>query len=290
MAYTEVVGVAVIFLILIQGWRLMTIQSMAVQGQELLYYDWIPNQFESVVLAIQGLGACASRWAWMAEYLFAKNIAVVALELDGFGESAGIPGYVKNYDVWVHQLGLMHEHLRSVYPGKKITLLGESLGAMIVTRYIESRDADKAVLLSPAFVEGNVFSLADKMKAGIGLVFHPKLQITLPYKHRDYCNSAEGLNYLVNSKKELTRVTAKLSFAMMLLQIALKKDIAKINTPVFALQAEKDRLVNNDATKKIIDRIPSLARYKRYENAYHSLCIDANREVVFADIVEFVGS
>ncbi len=268
----------------------MTIKKLSVQNHELLYYDWMPERFDSIILAIQGLGACADRWTWMAEYLSAKGIAVIALELDGFGESPGMPGYVKNFDVWVNQLGLMHEHLKSVYPGKKIILLGESLGAMIVTRYLESADADKAVLLSPAFVEGKVFSLADKMKAGLGILFNPKLHITLPYKHRDFCNSAEGLNYLARSKRELTRVTAKLSLAMMLLQGALKKDIANIRTPVFALQAGKDRLVNNDATKNVIDRIPSLARYKRYEDAYHSLCIDANRETVFADIAEFSGT
>lgn len=278
------------FTVMTQGWRLMNIKKIAVQNRELLYYDWIPEQFDSIVLAIQGLGACANRYTWLAEYLSGTGIAVVALELDGFGESPGMPGYVKNYEVWVHQLGLMHEHLKRTYPGKKIALLGESLGAMIVTRYIEFADTDKAILLSPAYVEGNVFSLPDKMKAGIGIIFNPKLHITLPYTHRDFCNSAEGLNYLVNSKKELTRVTAKLSLAMMLLQMALKKDIENISTPVFALQAANDRLVNNEATKKILDRIPSIAKYKQYENSHHSLCIDANREQVFADIAEFVGS
>ncbi len=272
------------------GWLIMTIKRLSFRDRELLYYDWIPEHFDTVVLAIQGLGACADRWTWMAEYLYARNIAVVALELDGFGESNGMPGYVKNYQVWVRQLGLMHEHLGKTYPGKKAVLLGESLGAMIVTRYLETAEADKAVLLSPAFVEGNVFSITDKIKAGIGIVFNPKLHITLPYKHRDFCNSAEGLNYLINSKKELTRVTAKLSLAMMLLQIALKKDIAGIHTQVFALQAENDKLVNNEATKKIIEKIPVLARYKRYEGAHHSLCIDANREQVFSDIADFIST
>ena len=271
------------------GWDIMTIKRLSVEDRELLYYDRIPAQFDWVVLAIQGLGACADRYEWLAEHLDGKGIAVVALELDGFGESPGMPGYVRNYDVWVRQLALMHRHVQQVYPGKKIALLGESLGAMIVTRYLESTNADKAILLSPAFVEGKVFSLADKMKAGIGILFNPKLHITLPYTHRDFCNSAEGLNYLARSKKELTRVTAKLSLAMMLLQIALKKDIAKIRTPVFALQAGNDRLVNNAATKKVIDRIPSLVRYACYETAYHSLCIDSNRAVVFGDLAEFLG-
>lgn len=268
----------------------MKIQTVSVKDRELLYYNWIPEQFDSVVLAIQGLGACANRYAWLGEYLSAKNIAVVALELDGFGESPGMPGYVENYTIWVNQLGLMHEYLESTYPGKKITLLGESLGAMIVTRYIENTDAHGAVLLSPAYVEGRVFSLLDKMKAGIGIVFNPKLHITLPYTHRDFCNSAEGLNYLVNSRKELTRVTAKLSLAMMLLQIALKKDISKIRTPVFALQAGHDKLVNNEATKKVIERIPSLVRYRQYEDSYHSLCIDVKREQVFSDIADFLDT
>ena len=161
----------------------MTIKKLSVQNRELLYYDWMPERFDSIILAIQGLGACADRWTWMAEYLSAKGIAVIALELDGFGESPGMPGYVKNFDVWVNQLGLMHEHVKSGYPGKKIILLGESLGAMIVTRY-RSADADKASPF-PAFVEGKVFSLADKMKAGP--VFSSiETAYSLPYKHRDF--------------------------------------------------------------------------------------------------------
>jgi alpha-beta hydrolase superfamily lysophospholipase len=117
---------------------------------------WRPAPEAKAVLAIcHGYAEHSGRYAQVAADLNARGYVVEALDLRGHGQSSGARVTVNSYDEFWDDLDHFLERVRGRNPGKKLFLLGHSMGGGVVTSYVLARKrALDGVLLSGAAMLG----------------------------------------------------------------------------------------------------------------------------------------
>lgn len=106
-------------------------------------YSWLPaTSPEAVVLIAHGMAEYAMRYAPVANLLAEQGIAVYAHDQRGHGRAvtqSHEQGMVEDdwFDSAVKDVLDVVEELRTLHPGKKIFLLGHSMGSFIAQRYFQ---------------------------------------------------------------------------------------------------------------------------------------------------------
>ena len=96
-------------------------------------YDWPLPESRSTVLLVHGLGEHAGRYAHVAAWLNAQGHAVRAYDQYGHGHSSGPRGGLKRELQLPEHLAEVLAALRAERePGHRITVLGHSLGGLVV--------------------------------------------------------------------------------------------------------------------------------------------------------------
>ncbi len=170
------------------------------QGTDLLYRRWDaePSASETtgssattglaapkaVFVLVHGLGGHSARWDFLAGHLAGSGFASYAIELRGFGRTPERPrGHVDSFETWFRDILALREIAGRDFPGKKVFLLGESMGGLIAYD-LAGRHPDRfagVVLISPAFKNGMKFPLSAYLKLVLFGLFNPKLAVEVPF-------------------------------------------------------------------------------------------------------------
>ncbi|MCZ2111665.1 MAG: alpha/beta hydrolase [Dehalococcoidia bacterium] len=113
---------------------------------------WRPATETRAVLAIcHGYAEHSGRYAEVARYLVERGYTVEALDLRGHGRSSGERVTIKSYDDYHDDLATFLDRVRGRNPGKRVFLLGHSMGGGVVVSYLLMRGpALDGILLSGA--------------------------------------------------------------------------------------------------------------------------------------------
>jgi alpha-beta hydrolase superfamily lysophospholipase len=109
-------------------------------GHQMPVYEWEPaGEPKAVIHIIHGLWEHALRYAPPAETLVQKGFAVYAHDNRGHGAATTVLGEAgKNFFYnQVEDIRTLVHYYRERYPGKKIFLLGHSMGSLIAQRYFQ---------------------------------------------------------------------------------------------------------------------------------------------------------
>lgn len=119
---------------------------------ELFYRSFVPANPRLILILIHGAGQHSGQFSELGGYCSQHGIAFYALDLRGFGQSAGKRGHVSSFDEYLDDLDQFVRLVRKKHPGEPIFLLGHSLGGTIVIRYGQKCQncIQGAVLSAPA--------------------------------------------------------------------------------------------------------------------------------------------
>jgi alpha-beta hydrolase superfamily lysophospholipase len=153
----------------------------AEDGHELYVHAWLPQgEPKAVVQIVHGMAEHAARYEALALALNAKGIAVYGNDHRGHGRSLA-PGQIlghmahsRSFDRSVRDVEKLAEHLRAEHPGKKLVLLGHSMGSFYVQRLLYTCPdlIDVAVLSAtsgkppPIATAGRGVARLERMRAG----------------------------------------------------------------------------------------------------------------------------
>lgn len=127
-------------------------------GFELFYRCWRKRAFvEGVVIAIHGGGGHSGEFHVLGPQLASEGIQIYAVDLRGFGNSKeeGLPrGDTRDFARHLQDLGDTVRHVRKKHPGKKLVVLGYSLGGCYALWYAANypEALDGLVLAAPGIV------------------------------------------------------------------------------------------------------------------------------------------
>lgn len=268
------------------------------QGTEFLYCRWDPEKTgpdgpKAVFLLVHGLGAHTARWDFLAGCLAARGYPSYGLELRGFGRTPERPrGHIDSFKVWDRDVLALRELVARDHPGRKIILLGESMGGLIAYD-LAARNPGKfagLVLIAPAFKNGMKFPLSVYVKTGLFLPFAPKHIVDLPFTSERATRDTEYAAAMNADPNEVRVASLKLLSSFLPVQARASRLAGKLTLPVLFLIPGIDYLVDERAARRIFKKVAAPDKtILEYPEMFHALSIDLDREKVFRDIVEWTA-
>jgi len=128
-------------------WRRETYVVLSDRGER-YRRAWIPEDPHRVLILIHGYGEHAGRYDEMAMYFARRGFAVHAYDQVGHGRTPGPRGHVDRFDRLPEEAVRFAELVRLDHPGLSTTLLGHSMGGLVVaaTAALLRPEVDRFVL------------------------------------------------------------------------------------------------------------------------------------------------
>ncbi len=121
-------------------------------GARLPFRAWLPEgEPASVVLALHGFGDSRDAWELPGPVFAASGVALYAPDQRGFGETPG-RGRWAGTERLVDDAAAMLRQLRTLYPGRPVVVMGESMGGAVAMALAVRQRPEVAgyVLVAPA--------------------------------------------------------------------------------------------------------------------------------------------
>ena len=261
-------------------------------GARLPYREWLPDGPPwAVVLALHGMNDSRDAWEIPAPDLARAGVAVVAPDQRGFGEAPG-RGIWPGGDRLAADATAMAATLRRRFPGVRLVLMGESMGAAVLMRAATGPHppgADGYVLVAPAVwgrAEMNVF-----LRATLWLVtgLAPGLELSGAPVRKVASDNREAIIRLSTDPLTIRRTRVDTVHGLVDLMDEALAAAPRFDAPALFLYGGRDELVPEEATAATWRALPSGERRAYYPDGYHLLLRDRERARPIGDVLAWIG-
>ena len=209
---------------------------------------------KKIILAIHGLGG---RGAWfdnLRHELETDTLKFYSPDLQGFGTKEP-RGHINSYQDWLQQIKGEYHSLKKQYPEAAFTLMGHSLGAIILSN-LEVDPEDKLIFSVPGFKgASSTFSLSFTIKTILQFIEdrfikHEDRLISLP-------SSKTGPDITDEDPLKVREVSPNLLWQILMMSQKLPKKLSKFQNNLLLIQVENDQVVSNETMDELLELIPS---------------------------------
>jgi alpha-beta hydrolase superfamily lysophospholipase len=258
------------------------------KGLKLYYQCWLPDKKpKAVLLVAHGLAEHSARYKNLVDYFVPKGYAVYALDHRGHGKSEGTRSYVDNFNDYLIDLKTFFDVVRKDNKNAKIFLFGHSLGGTIATAYAVEHQKDLAglILSGSSLVPTSSVSPALLAMAGIISALLPKMGVTLLDASAISRDKAVVDAYVDDPLVFRGKVPARTGAELARMWKQLPGQMPRIKLPVLIMHGFADQLADPRGSKLLFERVGSKDKtLKLYDNCYHEICNEPEREQVFIDM------
>lgn len=263
-----------------------------VGGLKIFTRSWQPEgKTRGVVVIVHGLNSHSGQYLWVGEQFAAKDLAVYALDLRGRGRSEGERYYVEKLEDYSEDVATLVRIAKSENPGVPVFVLGHSVGGVISCLYTLDHQTEIDGLICESFAY-------DLPVPEIALLFIKGLSYITPHTHvfplKNEVFSRDPL--VVDSMNNDPLIQgesqpAQTSKAIIDAADRLSEEFPLITLPVLILHGTADKATNPSGSQFFYDNTGSTDKtLKLYEGHYHDLLNDLDKEVVMADIIDWIDA
>jgi alpha-beta hydrolase superfamily lysophospholipase len=264
-------------------------------GLRLRLRVWSPAaRPHGVLILTHGHGEHLGRYDHTAQALCAAGYAVYTYDLRGHGRSQGKQGHSPSFLTYLDDLQQAHELARRELPGRRLWLMGHSMGSLITLMYAIWRQPDVAGLVisapplrvkyaPPAWKVLMARSLSRVLPS---LTLATGLDVSMPMTHDNDLLAAMPDPDLAHAMMSL-RVGADI-FTYSALTLARAPEL---RLPLLLLQGGADGAVDLEATRQFYEQASSADKtFKLYPGFYHEVLNETGRAQVVADILAWLDA
>ena len=273
--------------------------SSARNPNELFYQSWTNSagQARATLVLTHGIAEHSEAYNEFALDFAPRGWDIYAMDLRGHGRSEGRRGYIDDFHRYSRDLDRFVRHLRTG-PLKNsklpMVMMGHSMGGLITLRYMvdqgESAPAAALALSSPALGISMPIPPVKEMAASLLLKFLP--QVTLPndirYDHLTHVE--ERWKKYPSDPLRHDKISPAMYFGMLdgFEKVNLGAD--RIKVPTLIQAAGDERIVSRPAVEEYFPKIGAdRKKLIIYENSYHEIFNDIERERAMDDLDAFLG-
>jgi|TARA_B100001093_G_scaffold313186_2_gene298867 alpha-beta hydrolase superfamily lysophospholipase len=254
-----------------------------------LYSSSVKNP-RAVIFLVHGMGEHAKRYAHVIEYFKNVNIATVAIDLRGHGNSEGQRGHMPSFDHMMHDLTLSLAHVTNDYKGTPVILYGHSMGGNLILNYL-LRNSDGVIgaiatgpYLRLGFDPPKWKVLLAKLSANI----YPALSQPTGLERVALARSPQIIDEYENDPLVHDRMTA--SFFINIHQAGINA-IARskeLEIPILLMHGSEDRLTSPEGSKDFHANAGSNVTFHLLEGLYHEVHNEPEKNQVFKIQFEWI--
>lgn len=258
-------------------------------GLDLYYQTWLPDKAPKAVFAvIHGYGEHSGRYLNPVNYFVPRGYAFYALDLRGHGRSPGQRGHVNRYSEYLSDVQAFLKLVRAAQSGRKLFLLGHSMGGLIVLMYAihHPQDIDAVVASSP-FLGIGVKAPGWKIFMARALSnIAPAFAMENTDLHNEDLShdpavvaaaAADTLNHRAVTPRWFTETTAA--------QAATLEHAGELQVPLLLIYAAGDKIADPQAPPVFFERVKSPDKTMHaYQDYYHEIFNEVGKEAVFKDM------
>jgi alpha-beta hydrolase superfamily lysophospholipase len=243
-------------------------------GASIAFQSWLPETDpRAVVVIAHGVSEHGGRYRYVVETLLPAGFAVYAIDHRGHGRSSGSRAQIDRMAYVVADLDQLVDRARAEHPGKRLFLLGHSMGGCVALAYaLEHQDKLDGLALSAPLAAADAAPLPLRVIAkglsivapGAGLLDVDGSAISRdPAEVSAY--DADPLNYRgklpARTLQELADTIGGFEAAM-----------PRVTLPLLVMHGTEDRLVPVHAGQMVYDRAGSADKTLHiYDGYYHEL-------------------
>jgi len=238
---------------------------------------------------VHGFKSHSGYYDWPAERLVDNGLAVYAFDLRGHGRSEGERLFAEKISDFTSDVHDVVTVARNDNPGLPIVLLGHSAGGVIACMYVLEHQQELAGFICESFaheVPAPDFALAI-LKGISHIAPHAHL---LKLEDDDFSRDPAFVQRMKNDPL-IPRMGYPASTVAGLVRAdeRLKTDFARITLPVLILHGTADQVTMPRGSMRFGERGGSADKtLKLYDGHAHDLLNDVDREVVMADVLEWL--
>lgn len=266
-------------------------------GEQLPLQVWRSEGYEpqAVLVALHGFNDYSNAFAeaaayWLEEY----QIFTYAYDQRGFGGSAE-PGSWAGVQTYVEDLRDFSDALRRQYPDRPIYVIGESMGgaiAMVAATTPGLPSVDGLILSAPAVWARKTMPWYQRAALFVGSRIIPRASFTGKGLGVVASDNREMLIALGRDPKVIKETKVESIYGLTNLMDAALQSAAYLTMPSLILIGQQDQIVPNYASARMLARLPdTLHEHSRaafYENGYHMLLRDLQRQTVWDDVASWI--
>lgn len=250
-----------------------------------IYY--VKNTVENpkgIIIVVHGLSEHSGRYINTCKYLNDSGYSTLSFDNRGNGQSGGPKGSVGSFHDFLEDIHLFVCNERKTY--EKVYLLGHSLGGFLVNAYGAKYNDVNAIVSS-----GAVGIYLKSVKPFLIIPFQPfkNIDIKLNLSGQLSHDKTVSANY-VDDKYVAKSNKLNLFGEVFIKGIKyLRKNIKSLTVPIIHLHGKKDSIVPYQSSVYLNANVGSINKeIKLYDEMYHEVLNELDKEVVFNDIICFL--
>ena len=254
------------------------------------YHHWRPEETPGRrLLVVHGLGDHGGRYEHLAQAAVARGWEVLAPDLRGHGRSGGQRGHVGRFEEYLDDL--VAAVSQRTGDGLPLAVFGHSMGGLVATRLVASgRVAAAALALSSP-----LFGLAQPV-GWFWRVLSKVLGPTIPRASfenglsdadatRDQAMIAERRNDPLTHNRVTARWFCEISASLE----QIHDEAPELELPLFLMQADDDRMVSTEASRRFFEQVASRDKqFRLYDAHYHELLREITRTEIIDELLDWL--
>ncbi len=263
---------------------------------KLFLQSWSNPKLKPVgcVLINHGISEHTLCYDHVAKALADQGWFVYGWDLQGHGQSQGKRGYVESFTDFSRDQKRLISKIKEneTLPTHNFHLLSHSMGGLLTLQNLCSSDPShvtSAIFSNPAL---GLAMAVPKVKEMASLWLNnlwPTLTMNNEIRYELLSRDPKMMDVYNKDPLRHTKVSAPLFLGMKDAMTEVKENISQLKVPVFFQISGKDRLVDPQAGLDLFKKISSPKTLKIYEDSFHEVYNDLNKQESIDDLINYLG-
>lgn len=251
-------------------------------GTELFFRYALADQIDAVVCLVHGIGEHSGRYAHVMKFFNSRSLAVIAMDQQGHGKSAGKRGHSGGLETMLDDVALLLEKARELAPGKPLFLYGHSMGGNLVLNYLLKRQPE----IAGAVATGPWIRLPkppSRLLIGLAKFIRPFWPAMTQPNRLDLSGLSSDPKVIADLRQD-PLAHDRISVKMGLDLIKGSKDIdnfsGKVRCPVLLMHGADDPITSPSGTERFAGRAKGDVTMRSWDGLRHEIHNEPEKEAV----------